>query len=457
MTEITADNESKNEVSVPMAQPRALARQRFLAQSIMLEEVGPSRFSSATLAVIAILVGGFIAWASITKVDEVAVTSGEVMPSGLVQTIQHHEGGIIEKIHVGPGDIVEAGTVLVTLRPNDVNADMEQLTARRVALELQAERMRAYAEDREPNYGDIDPRYASLVNDQNSIMDLQKQSRESQVLVLNRQIAQREGELAVLGGQEKSLREQIALLSEQLKMRETLLEKGLVSRVLYLETQRELSRNTGALNEVTGKARTAREAIAEAKGRIQELDSKLKADSIQQMGLVTKELAELHEAIARIQDRKDRLEVTSPVRGIVQSLEVNTIGGVIAAGGPIAKIVPLDETLVVETRVLPKDIGFIALGQSAKVKFSSYDFTKFGALNGKVSRISATTFTDDQGNSFYRARIDLDHNYVGDTPGQNLVLPGMTVVADIKTGRKTLVEYLVRPIYTALTQAFHER
>ncbi len=457
MTEMTVDGENKTEVSVPMAQPKALARQRFLAQSIMLEEVGPSRFNHASLIVIAGLVAGFIAWAAITKVDEVSVTSGEVMPSGMVQTIQHHEGGVIEKIFVGPGDIVEQGQTLVTLRPNDLKADRDQLEARRVALELQAERLRAYAEGREPNYGTVDNRYAMLVNDQKSIMDLQRQSRESQVMVLDTQIAQREAELAVLSGQEKSIREQIALLSEQLKMRETLLEKGLVSRVLYLETQRELSRNTGLLNEVIGKARTSREAIAEAKGRTLELDSKLKSESVQQMGLVTKELAELREAIARIDDRKERLEIKSPVRGVVQSLEVNTIGGVIAAGGPVVHIVPLDETLVVETRIPPRDVGFISVGQEAKVKFSSYDFTKFGALNGKVSRISATTFTDDKGNSFYRARIDLDRNYVGETPGHNLILPGMTVVADIKTNRKTLIEYLIRPIYTAITQAFRER
>lgn len=147
----------------------------------------------------------------------------------------------------------------------------------------------------------------------------------------------------------------------------------------------------------------------------------------------------------------------SPVRGIVKGLKLHTVGGVVAPGEVLLEIVPMDEELIVETRISPYDIGHVQVNQPAKVKVIAYDFARYGAISGVLKSISASTFRDDDGVPFYKGIIDLDKNHLGDDPDTNLVLPGMTVQADINTGEKSILQYLLKPIYVSASQAFRER
>jgi HlyD family type I secretion membrane fusion protein len=177
---------------------------------------------------------------------------------------------------------------------------------------------------------------------------------------------------------------------------------------------------------------------------------------VYEVGTGAAELAQVAESLARAVDRANRLTIDSPVRGIVQNLQIRTIGGVIPAGGALMDIVPVDDELLVEARVSTRDRGHVHEGQQASVKITTYDFVRYGAVHGIVTSISPTTFVDEKdGQPYYKAMVALDHPWVGSS--DNGLLPGMTVQADVITGEKTLLQYLLKPIFVSLAHAFHER
>lgn len=430
---------------------------RFLAQSVVLEEIGPPRVLGAIVLLLGLSIAAFLAWAAVTPLSQRVTSSGQVIPSGAVMAVQHWEGGIVGEILTREGALVDAGAVLVRLDPAGAESDLQERETRIAALDLQAERLRAFAEGRTPDFGAVDPRYAALLADQQKILILQEQQRDSQRDVLRHQLSQRRSELAVLANQEKTFAEQVRILDEVVTMRRELHEKGLNSKVVYLGTLQQLVTAKGELARVRADTARVRQAIAEAGSKLAQIDAELRSTAMQQMGQVTAELAQLRQAAEKSRDRVERLHIRAPVRGIVKSLVPNTLGGVIAPGSQVAEIVPLDEALVVEARIDPRDIGQLRPGQQVTVKLSSYDFYRFGAVDGVLDRLSASTFQDKDGSVYYKATINLKRAYVGDDPSRNLILPGMTVEADVNTGERTVLEYLLKPVYVSFSEAFGER
>lgn len=438
-------------------------RTRYLAQSILLEEIGTRGLMRAGMVTISLVILMFLGWASITDVEEVAVTKGAVIPAGHIQTIQHLEGGIIADILVSDGSLVEAGQVLLRLDPAGVTAELKQLRARYASLVLEAGRLKAFAAGREPDYSFIvsDPHAGSghedLIEDQRIIHDIQKSSLASRQEVIEKQIAQRQEELRSFTEQAQSLRRNIGLLNEERKMREDLFKKGLQPKLAYLGVQREVNKAEGDLQKVLAEERRTREALLEAESRVVELQARAREDALRNLGSLTGELAQVRESLAKALDRVERLELVAPVRGIVTGLTAHTIGGVLPPGGSVLEIVPVGQELLVDSRIATRDIGHIKTGQPVSVKFTTYDFARYGDVPGTLETISATTYLDDKGEPYYKATVTLDRPYVGNNPRQNPILPGMTVQADIRTGTKTLIQYLLKPIYTYADQAFRER
>ncbi len=437
---------------------RMLARQvRFLAHSTYLEEAGPPRAVAAMVWLIAVLVFGAVVWAAGTQIDESASTEGIVMPSGSVQLVQHLEGGIVQRVLVSEGEIVEAGQKLLRLDEASARSELEQRQTRLAALRLKAERLRAFAEDREPNFTTVAVDNSGLVSDQWAILRLQREARDSQLQVLDDQIADREVELENLQRHKVTLQKDLSLIREELEMRGELLKKGLMSRIVYLDVQRAANKARGDIRETEGDIVRAQRAIAEANSRRAELGARLRNEALTEMGAVTAEMAELNQALERSENRVDRLDVVSPVRGAVKNITIKTVGGVVAPGAVIMEIVPVDDELVVETRISTLDIGHVAVGQKALVKVATFDYARFGGLEGELTRVSASTFLDEEGQPYYKGVVHLAQNYVGKEPGRNLVLPGMTVQADINTGQRTLLQYLLAPVYRAVSESFRER
>lgn len=441
----------------PQAGPKRPDRLiKFLSKPLLLEESGPPKVLSQLLIVISVLVGGLIGFSAFTNINETAVTQGQVMPAGSVNLVQHLEGGIVAEILVQDGQIVDKGQPLIRLKKAGPLAEFDQMRAREASLALRAERLRAFGLDRAPDFSSGRD-HPDLAADQRAILDLQIEARRSQRQVIQSRIDQRKAQVGALAEQKKNLEEQASILQEQVNMRKRLLKKGLVSRVVYLETQRSLSRIHGELASVVGRIAETQAALGEAQNSRLELDAKLRNEALDAMGSVTGELAQVREAIAKLKDRVQRLEVSAPTRGIVKGLQTRTVGGVVRPGEPIMEIVPIDDILVAEVRISPRDIGHLRTGQPAEVKITAYDMARFGTVEGRLKRVSASTFEDEHGQPFFKGVIELSQTYVGNNPEFNPIRPGMVVNADVITGSKSLLQYLLKPVYRGLASAFHER
>jgi len=429
---------------------------KLLSQPLILEEAGPPRLLVQMTQALSLLIVGLIAWAAVAEIRESALARGQVIPAGSVLQVQHLEGGIVADILIEDGDIVEPGQTLIRLESASAQAELEQLRAREVSLALRAERLRAFVVGRAPDFA-MSGAHPELAADQQAILDMQSEARASQRRVLEARIAQQQAHAASLVGQRKSLERQVAILEEQLEMRGTLLKKGLVSRVVYLETERTLNRTRGELASVVGEAEKSIAAIREARDSLEETDLGLRNDALKEMGEVTGELAQVREQLAKLEDRVRRLAIVAPARGIVKGLVAKTVGGVVPPGETVMEIVPFDETMVAEVRISPRDIGHLRVGQEADVKVSTYDVSRFGSVAGTLRQISASTFEDEQGDPYYRAIVALADDHVGDDPEANLILPGMVVDVAINTGSKSVMQYLLKPVYRGFHGAFSER
>lgn len=429
-----------------------------LAQSLMLEEQGPGGSSRFLAVVIVFFVIAFLFWSTQTVISEVIVSSGEVSPVGSIKRIQHLEGGIVSQINVAEGDLVAKDQILVELEASTTQPELQQMRTRLAGLELEARQLGAVMRRESVSEQEkIDPRYRQLATTQAQVFQAKRDAQEAQLEVITRQIAQKEEERRFLRQQEQAIKRQIGFVQEEVDMRRSLLEKGLMPKVVMLENQRELARTQSQLAEIKGQQRRLAEGISELVSRQEEINARLSMEAAENLGKINNEIAELRDAITQVHARVQRLEIRSPVRGIVQTLPTQTVGGVIAPGATVAEVIPLDAELIVEARIATKDIGFVYSSQPARVKVTTYDYTRYGDIGGEIVSVSATTFAEAQEDPYYKARIRLEKNYVGDDPRRNLVVPGMTVTADVRTGEKTLAEYLLKPIYKAMSEAFRER
>ncbi len=453
---------SENAVMAESAEsPKKLRRgdrqTRFLAQSVILEEAGSSGLIRVAMITISLVICAFLGWAAVTDVDEVAVTSGEVIPTGQLQSIQHLEGGIILEIRVEEGQVVDHGQVLLRLDPSNALTELKQVQARRAGLELQAERLRALGTGREPDFSFVGSEYENLVTDQLAIFEGQIEASVNRSEVLIAQIEQRKQELALFEETEETLSRNADILLEELALREDLYKRGLTPKLAYLDVKRQVNDARGELAAMLGERQRSEEALAEARNRLAELQANDREQALAEMGTVTNELAEVGEAIKKLEDRVRRLDVRAPVRGIVKGLSVHTVGGVIPPGAVALEVVPLDKELIVETRITTRDVGHVKVGQAVTVKVSTFDFARYGGISGELKDVSASTFIDEEGEPYYKGIVTLDRGYVGFDPELNRVLPGMTVQADIRTGQKTLLAYLLKPVVSSVKTSFRER
>ncbi|GLQ06882.1 HlyD family type I secretion membrane fusion protein [Sneathiella chinensis] len=428
-----------------------------LGQSIMLEEQAPAPLLRAAVVACFAIVVLFLIWAQFAEFDEVAVASGEVIPSGTVQTLQHIDGGTISDISIKEGDIVSAGQVLLRLDPTDLETELNKLLTERAILTLKTQRLNAFVEG-----GDIlpvaetDP-FPHLREEQKNLLKIQRLDLDNQRNVLQSQLDQRLAELDRIQDQTAILERQIVPLREQLEIRGGLLKNKTLSRYEYLDAERQYLKELGDLEGLTLSRKSVQQAIAEAQSRLLELDGRTRREALSEMADAHAELVRVEEEIAKHRSKITRRDIASPVKGIIQGLDVHSIGTVIKPGNPILSVVPIDQSLVLEVRIRPKDIGFVRAGQDATVKFTTYNFSRYGSVKGQLTHVSATTFQDAEGETFYKGKVALSQAHVGTVPEENMILPGMTATADINSGKKTLLEYLLKPIHTTLAQSFRER
>ncbi|MGI9383649.1 MAG: HlyD family type I secretion periplasmic adaptor subunit [Methyloligellaceae bacterium] len=398
-----------------------------------------------------------LVWGSFAQIRELAVAQGQIVPMGSVQQVQHLEGGQVERILVKEGQIVEEGAALAHLRPTAAQSDLKQLRARAAGLELQRETLAAIAQSRQPSYGKLGRQFPELAAQQLEVFRSKLAHREQERKTLEARSAQRRAEIASLSDELQSLARQIELKQQQLDIRTKLRERGLTSRVTYLDAKSSLEEVNARSIATTGRIESAREQLREAQSQLRALKADGTRILAEERSKISAELAELQQQIAKHRDRVDRLVVRAPARGIIQELAQHAPGEVIRPGDIVARIVPLNKGILAEVRLDPKDVGHVKAGDAAEIKVSTFDPNVFGVVNGTVERISATTFESEDGGLYYKAVIGLARSSVGANGNRRAILPGMVVQADIITGSKSLMKYILKPIYRSLDASFRER
>lgn len=430
---------------------------RFLAQSVILEEGGSSGLIRGAMVTICVVICLFLGWSMVTNVDEVAVTSGEVIPAGQVQALQHLEGGIVKEILIQEGQVVEKGQVLITLDETSAVTELQKLEARSAGLGIRSERLRALGTSGVPDWSKVGSRYPSMIRDQQRIYEGSLEAFFSRQETIRKQIEQRRADLELFVEREQTLIRSAEIFAEELDVREQLYKEGLTSKITYLDAKRSMNTARGELADLISERERAVEAIKESQSRLDEIETEFREQALAELSESANELIQVEEALVQARDRVRRLKIVAPVRGIVKGLLIHTIGGIIPPGEVITEIVPLDKELVVEAKIKPRDVGHVRIGQPVTVKVTTYDFARFGGITGELKDVSASTFLDEQGEPYYKGIIGLDRSYVGKDQSQNRVMPGMTVQADIKTGKKTLFSYLLKPVYSSVSTSFRER
>ncbi len=431
---------------------------RHLTQSEKLEESEDPVLVRMTLLSISACIIGFVCWASFTNVNEVARTPGEIVPQGFQQTVQHLEGGIVKQILAQEGQAVDAGQILMVLDGNGAQEDMRRATAHQAALELQKERLRAFIEKRDPDFKQFSrTAEPKMIQDQQSMFNAMMDARAQDKGIIRDQISQKRETLRVLEARQETVARNLVVAQDIYERRRSLHADGYMSQTSFLQSQKDVNELRGESAELDAQKAEARSALAEYSRRLSSLGADGQDDAYRQLEAAENELALNSEIVAKARERVARLEVRAPVRGLVKGLAVNTVGAVVQPGQVLAEIVPLDKPLMAEVRIPPRHIGHIHPGQSVQLKVSAYDFSRYGALPGTLEAVSPSTFEGPGGERFYKGRVLLDHAYVGKVSGQSPLMPGMTVMADIVTGDKTIMDYLLKPIAVNLKTAFTER
>lgn len=397
-------------------------------------------------------------WAHFAVVDEVTRGDGKAIPSSRLQKIQNLEGGIVSELFVREGQIVEIGDPLLRLDDTRFASNVGETEADRLALLLRVERLSAEIQGRELEVADeVREKVPRQAENEEQLFNSRRQQLLDEVAGLEEQLTQRRQELREFASKQSQFRSSLELLRQEIRMSEPLVAEGAISPVEVLRLRRAEVESRGQLQATTLAMPRAEAAIKEVERKIDETRGRFRSDALTQLNEARTDLSKIQSTGKALEDRVNRTLVTSPVRGIVKLLLVNTIGGVIQPGSDLVEIVPLDDTLLVETRIRPQDIAFLHPGQEAIVKFTAYDYTIYGGLKAKLEQIGADTVTDDEGNSFYVIKLRTDKSHLGSAEHPLLIIPGMVASVDIITGKKSVLSYLLKPIIRARAEALRER
>ncbi len=399
-----------------------------------------------------------IVWASFAKIDEVTKGEAKVIPSKQLQVIQSLDGGVVSEILVKEGQVVEAGQLLLKIDETRATSGVRESAAQAFALKVKLARLKALAEGKafvppEPSTGDNEE--IRIVEEERQLYDSRRSELGALVGISEQQLAQRQQEQAEARARRDSAARSLDLSQEELRKTRPLLASGAVSEVDVLRLERDVTRARGEMEQASAQIARTQAAISEASRKIQETDLSFKNEARKELSEVLGKLNALNEGAVALADKVDKSQVKSPVRGRVQRLLANTVGGVVSPGKDIVEIVPLDDALVLEAKIQPRDIAFIHPGQAATVKFTAYDFAIYGGLDAVVENISPDTVTDERGqNTFYVVRVRTKQtNFSEKMP----IIPGMTAEVDVLTGKKTVMSYLLKPVLRAQSHAMRER
>ena len=408
--------------------------------------------------VVTLLVIAFILWASFARFDQVVGVPGTVVPAGQVRIVQHLEGGVITAIDVRQGDRVEPGDRLMTLSLGAGAVNRDEMLVRRDALIAQQARMKAEAEGGEPAFPtDLAERRPAMLAAEAAAFRQRRAEHGAGQAALLAAVETARREAATLAARHDAAVAARAVARRQLASAESLLAGRLIARTEYLERQAELTRAEGEVSTLAAGRDQAAATIAEAEARARAGEESFRRQATDGLSQADTELARIDELLKTASDQQARSSVTAPIAGIVQTLRFNTIGGVVRPGEPILDIVPTEENLMIEGRLPPADIGHVAQGQAVTIKLTAFDYLRYGTLEGEVEQIGANADSDRNGHPYFRVRIRTAADHLQSDGARHPIIPGMEATADIHTGRRSLMSFLVQPVLKLRSEAFRER
>lgn len=401
----------------------------------------------------------FIAWANFATLDEVTRGEGKIIPSSEIQVVQNLEGGIVDEFLVREGDEVTAGQIIMRLRNIDASSSLGANQQKYLGLLAAISRLRAEAEGKAtPEFAeDVVKGAPESVTEELEAFRANVQSLSSQTRIYEQQLVQREQEIREINGKATDLRQVIALSRQERDMIAPLVERGSAPKIELIQLERSLTERQGELNSLLAALPRSQSAVQEAKAKIDEVTNTYRAQAQTALSAKMSEMNAIKETLGSLEDRKTRTEIRSPVNGTVKDIKIATVGGVIKPGEDVVEIVPKDDQLLVEANIRPGDIAFLYPKQNAMIKITAYDFAIYGGLKGELIDISADTITNEKGESFYRVRLRTFENNLKRKGEVLPIIPGMVASVDIMTGKKTVMEYILKPFIKTLGNAMNER
>lgn len=394
-----------------------------------------------------------IVWAAFAQVDEVTRGTGRVIPSSEAQLVQPSEPATIAEILVRGGQTVKRGQLLVRLDDAQSSSELGQLQTENDRLAVRAQRL-----SQEAGGGSLGCEEGTVCAEERNLQQARMATARSREGSLGAAVEQRRRDLSEAQATIASLEDSVRLSREQVQMLEPLARQNIVPQTELLTAQRELVDVQGRLSAARQAAGRASASIREAQADLSGARSEFRQQALNERSEITTRMAVNEETIRGAAARQQRNELRSPADGIVNDVQITTVGGFVNAGEKIMQIVPVGDKLLVEARVAPSDIAFIKVGDRANVKVTAYDFSIFGGLRGRVQQISADSIFDEvERQAYYRVLIETDRSYIS-RGGQRLpIVPGMICDVEILTGSRSILEYLLKPVSKAFDEALTER
>lgn len=423
----------------------------------------------------------FLLWAGFASLDEVTVGDGKVIPSSHVQIVQNLEGGILDKVFVKEGQQVTKNQELLRLDDTRFLADFREKQQEFMLLKAMSARLSAELASVQWSTDIAGINWKQQFQIIEQALDITKEEQEKypkiyrtavasfkanvsnlskQVKVLNHQIEQKEQEIESIKSRLKHVSTSYELGLEELRLTEPLADKGVISPVEFLKLKRQINQLQQEVEEARLALPQSKTSLREVISKRQEVVSQYQKDTQETLTKVQAQLAQLVEKQVNLKDKVSRTSVLSPVSGTIKTININTQGGVIQPGMDLLEIVPNEDQLLIEAKVLPKDIAFLRPGLKAVVRFSAYDFAIYGGLEGTLEHISADSIEDEEGDSYYLIKVRTKENHLRSKQDENKalpIIPGMTASVDVMTGKKTVLAYLLKPILRAHNSALRER
>ena len=414
---------------------------------------------SLLLAVILLFFLSAGVWAASTEIDDVTRAEGRIVPSRDLQLIQATEPGVLQALHVAEGDIVEEGHILMELDGTQLSSQLDQEQQRAYGLMARIERLQAEIDRVDLTFSDVLVAQApAVVRSETALYHARREELASEITIMERQRNQRQEQFAEGLVDLETARETLEILSEERAMMEPLVQRRVEPETTLLEMRRRES-------EWRGRETRARASIARLQAGLDEIDDQIRAlrarsrsAALSDLALATAELAALEPSLPALRDRAERAAIRAPMRGVVNRIHRSTLGSLARPGEDLIEIVPLDDTLLVEAYVRPADIAFVYPGQPVKVKVTAYDFSRYGSLNGEITRIGADAVTRSERDpeEFFVVHVRTEESFL-DRDGVGVeVMPGMVTEIDMLSGRKTVLEYLTTPVVRVKDRAFRE-